>query len=101
MNKAKKTNLGKCKIYKCYNDIFHPTMGLCANCYQSMRLFGKKTPGQALKRIENLEKYSARAQIMSGNVTTMKSPPLANLSVLPGQAKRFKLKSKHKRLKSA
>ena len=92
---------GICKISNCTRDIKHPTMGLCGPCYASMRLFGKKTPGQALKRITTLSIFAERCMIMSGNVTKLKTGPVANLSVLPGNAKKFKLKSKHKRLKIA
>lgn len=92
---------GICKISNCTRDIKHPTMGLCGPCYSSMWAFGKKTPGQALQRITKLSIFAERAMIMSGNVTKMKTGPVANLSVLPGNAKKFKLKGKHKRLKIA
>lgn len=48
----------------CSNDAV--VAGLCKACYNAFSYWGYKTPGQKVKRMQDLEKYHRRMEIMSG-----------------------------------
>lgn len=80
--------MAKCKIPECYNDVQCPTMGICKACYSSMLKAGKKTAPERLKRLRNLEKYRARTELMSANVSNLPKRKPVVMTVLPGFVKK-------------
>jgi hypothetical protein len=58
----------KCKICSSKAEV----AGLCRPCYQSAYYWSKKTPGQMVKRMNDLERYERRMDYMLGNVRAHK-----------------------------
>lgn len=53
----------KCSTDYCNGD--QKTAGLCANCYQRMHYWLKKTPREVMRRIDKLKVYEAQMNTLA------------------------------------
>lgn len=58
--------MSKCKIETCRSEAKHKSAGLCHACYQAFRYWGRKSPTELFRRIDQVERMSTRFSIMAG-----------------------------------
>ena len=87
--------MAKCAISGCDNPVECPGTGTCKACYQSILNWTKKRPAHIMQRARNIEKYSARMQVIVPSNTALIKPKRIELIGMPGTlTKKYKLKHK-------
>ncbi len=70
---------------------------LCKSCYAYIYNWGKKSPGDLIKRAHKLNLYESRMQFLlppSVKLINTNESTKSTLNVMPGQVKKYRLKTK-------